>query len=370
LGGGRGEERSRGVRGGPTLNIERHGPGSVTAGGRPEPDGISSPARSPKEAREARPVLSVAMPTRNRPELLERALGSVLDAARPVAGRVEVTVSDGSTDDASGRVVRRLLTDWPGGYRYVWNRPALNLPGNINRAIGLGTGVWVLQLHDDDYLLPGAGAAILDTIDQMGPGERVLLFGAEIVDEHGTRRRRQTFRSEQYLEPATALGRVLRNSSFVRQPAAVVRRSAFDEQGLYDTTMGGPCDTDMWVRLFSRYGVRCLPHTTCAYTIHQAAATAGMWNPGTIQVNCEIFDRAVALGVVPERSIRRWQADFFHQFILAGAYRQLRLRQRAKAREVLRLFDLPEVRDLGISSKWLPVRAAFVAATTGTRSQP
>ena len=78
-----------------------------------------------------------------------------------MAGQVEVTVSDGSDDDASDQVVRRLLADWPGGYRYVHNRPALSLPGNINRAMGLATGEWILQLHDDDYLLPDAGPVIL-----------------------------------------------------------------------------------------------------------------------------------------------------------------------------------------------------------------
>jgi hypothetical protein len=123
----------------------------------------------------------------------------------------------------------------------------------------------------------------------------------------------------------------------------------------------------MWVRLFSRYGVRCLPQTTCAYTIHEAAATTGMWNPGTIRANAEIFDRAVAGGIVPERTIRRWQADWYHQFILAGAYRRLRTGRRAEAREVLRLFELPEVHDRGVSPKWLPVRAAFTAATVGAR---
>ena len=41
----------------------------------------------------------------------------------------------------------------------------------------------------------------------------------------------------------------------------------------------------------SRYGVRCLPHTTFAYTIHEAAATTGMWNPGTIRASAEIFNR-------------------------------------------------------------------------------
>jgi glycosyltransferase involved in cell wall biosynthesis len=57
-------------------------------------------------------------------------------------------------------VVRRLLSDWPGRYRHVANRPALSLPGNINRAVELATGQWILQLHDDDYLLPDAGAVI------------------------------------------------------------------------------------------------------------------------------------------------------------------------------------------------------------------
>ena len=49
------------------------------------------------------------MPTRNRPELLERALRSLVVAMGPVAEHVEVTVSDGSDTDASGRVVERLL---------------------------------------------------------------------------------------------------------------------------------------------------------------------------------------------------------------------------------------------------------------------
>ena len=55
----------------------------------------------------SRPLLSITMPTRNRPELLERALDSVVRAIAPVAEHIEVAVSDGSDDDASGAVVRR-----------------------------------------------------------------------------------------------------------------------------------------------------------------------------------------------------------------------------------------------------------------------
>jgi glycosyltransferase involved in cell wall biosynthesis len=315
----------------------------------------------------AQPTLSITMPTRNRPELLERALRSVVGAVEPVAGQVEVAVSDGSDDDASGAVVRRVLVDWPGGHPYVWNRPALTLVENMNRAVEISTGRWVMQLDDDDYLLPGAGAAMLNAIGRAAPGESVLLFGVRIVDGDGVAQREQTFRREEYLEPKEALRRLLRNSAFVREPTAVVRRAAMDQEGLFDTTVGGATDTDMWVRLFSRYGVRCLPQVSCAYTVHEAAATTGMWNPETMTAIGEIFDRAVAKGVLPERTIRRWQADWYHQFILAGVYRRLRVRRRAEAREVLGLFDLPDVRGLGLSPKWLPVRVAFTAATAGAR---
>jgi hypothetical protein len=77
------------------------------------------------------------------------------------------------------------------------------------------------------------------------------------------------------------------------------------------------------------------PSTTCAYTIHEAAETTGMWNPDVIASLCEIFDWAAAKGVVPEATLRRWQADFLHQFILVGAYRRLRVRRRAEAGQVL-----------------------------------
>src|SRR5262245_36838996 len=111
------------------------------------------------------------MPTRNRAGLLERALDSVVRAVEPVAEHIEVAVSDGSDDGATGDVVHRVLTGWPGGYQYVWNRPALTLVENMNRAVEISTGEWVMQLDDDDYLLPGAGEAMLDAICRAAPEE-------------------------------------------------------------------------------------------------------------------------------------------------------------------------------------------------------
>ncbi|MGH8931339.1 MAG: glycosyltransferase family 2 protein [Egibacteraceae bacterium] len=307
------------------------------------------------------------MYTRNRSHLFERALGSIVSACHPVSTHVEITVSDGSDDDRTGRIVERLLAGWPGGYRYVWNTPPLDMVNNMNRAIELASGEWIQQLGDDDFLLPTAGQVMVDAIRKAGQDRPIMLFGVHIVDLDGVVRRQQTFRGTRHLAPREALRQLLGNSSFVREPGVLVRRSVYEREGLFDKRVGNPADIDMWVRLFSRYGVTCMPYSTCAYTIHEGALTTGMWNPETICTFDEIFDRAVASGVVPEHRVRRWQADFFHQFILAGAYRHLEKGRRAEAREVLKLFDLPAVRRRGLSPRWLPVRIAFVAATAGSR---
>jgi glycosyltransferase involved in cell wall biosynthesis len=327
---------------------------------------FGSPPTDGQPASASQPLLSITMPTKDRPELLSRALASVARAVGSDADRVELTVSDGSADEASARAVDQFLAGWGGQHKYVHNRPPLPLVDNMNRAIELASGDWVMQLDDDDYLLRGACAAMLEAIRGAPSEEAVLLFGVDIVNGDGVRTRTQRFRRERYLEPAEALERLLRNSSFVREPAVVVRRSALERHGMFDPAVGGATDTDMWVRLFARYGVRCFPSTTCAYTIHEAAATSGMWNPEVIASLGEIFDRAVATGVVPEGKVRRWQADFLHQFILAGVYRRLRVRRRTEASQVLQLFELPEVRALGASRKWWPVRVAFTAATVGS----
>lgn len=315
-----------------------------------------------------RPLVSIAIYTRNHPDFVHRVLGSIISAAAPVAEHVEVAVSDGSDDDATGRVTHKLLDGWPGGYQYVRNVPPLSIAENMNRAVGISTGEWVQMLGDDDYLTPGAGAAMVEAIRKAGPTEHTLIFSISIVDAEGLQRREQSFRQQRYLEPKQALRRLLSNSSWAREPAVVMRRSALEQAGMFSTTVGMSPDTDMWVRLFSRHGVRTVPRRICALTIHEAAATTGMWNRQTIRYLTDIFDRAVVSGVVPERRVRRWQTDYFHQFILAGAFRRLRLLERRKAKEILQLFHLPEVSALGASPKWLLVRTAFRMATLGSRT--
>lgn len=316
-------------------------------------------------------TLTVAIPTYRRPDDLRRAVASVFAAAPGPAGDVELVVSDNSPDDESERVAAELLGSWDGPSSYVHLEPAAGAVGNFNSCVTAAGGSWVLILHDDDRLLPGACDVVLAAIAGADATERALLFGVRVVSGAGRTLRRQEFRADRRLAPAAALRAVLSDSSFVRFPAIVVRADAYADAGPFDATVGGATDLDMWIRLFAAHGVRCVAATTCEYTVHAGSWTTRMFNAETVHALLRIFDRAVALGVLGEPDVRRCERDFFAQFVLGGAVRSLRARDRSRAAEILRLLRLPELRRLGTSRRWLPVRAAVAALTTGAqRSTP
>jgi len=311
--------------------------------------------------------LSVAIPTYNRPELLERALGSVLADAAGLEQDLEIVVSDNSTDERAAEVFDRLTASWHGRSRYVHNRPGIPIVVNFNQCIALSSGRWLLVLADDDHLLPNGIRTILSDVRLVSMHDRVMLFGVDVVTDEGAVLRRQTFARQQYLGRRAALERVLTNSSFVRGPAIVVRRDAYADVGVFDPTFGDPTDLDMYVRLFANYGAVCFPHTTAVYSVHEDAATSSMFEPATISTIMQIFERATERGMLEPRRLRRCEADWFHQFVLAGALRRLRVADRPGARRVLRLLALPKIRRLGTSRRWF---AASLVIRAMTRLSP
>lgn len=310
--------------------------------------------------------LSICTPTYNRPELLRRALASVTD----VPPDIEIVVSDNSTNDESAQLCQRLFEDSQGQNHYFRNPPGVNAIENHNLCIGRATGDWVLILHDDDYLLPGGISAITKAIETAGDECKAMLFGVKVTDHKDKVMKRQAFRREMYLEPREALRNVLGNSSFVRIPGMVVRRDAYIDLGGFALDVGGPIDFDMWCRLFSLYGVRCVPLTTAAYTVHTDTITSGMFDMKTLSELQKIFDRVATECVLSESEVRRYQRDFFHQFILGGTYRQIRWGDRVGAERIMKLFRSPQVKQLGISPRWAPIRAAFHLVTIGPGSSP
>ncbi len=304
------------------------------------------------------PLLTVAVPTYNRVNLLKRCLESI--AVPHLGDEVEVIVSDNSTQSDTEQFILQYARRWGESLRYFRNPQGTSATQNFNFCYERARGRYTLILHDDDYLLPGAVDTLLDVIrDVDEQRDQVLLFGVRVEELSGKVLRRQYTRSDTFLPPAKALYRLLGDSSLVRAPGLVVRTDAFAAVGGFRADAETADDFDIEVRLFGRYGVRQLPAATAAYTVHAAAETTTVFNPRTIALIDNIFSHARQLGVLDEATVAQRQRHWFHQFILAGAWRALRVGDRTAARQVLSLFQLPCVKALGASRRWLPVRLVF-----------
>lgn len=101
-------------------------------------------------------LITVAIPTFNRAELVERAIGSV--RRQNVEGVEIIVVDDGSVDGTPRRMAARP------DIRYI-RLPLNRGPGAArNVAVKVATSDWVVMLDDDDVMVDGGLTAILDTV--------------------------------------------------------------------------------------------------------------------------------------------------------------------------------------------------------------
>ncbi|HAC64802.1 MAG TPA: glycosyl transferase [Cyanothece sp. UBA12306] len=302
------------------------------------------------------PLLSITIPAYNRPKWLQRALLSITTDNGELCQDIEIIVTDDSSNSACGEITQQILENWPGKWQYKANNPRLGMAQNWNHGIELASGDYVLILHDDDFLLPGSIESILQVIQETKQQYSVLLFGVNVVNEREKVLKKQSFKNRQYLSKKSALINLLSNSSFVRFPAIVMQRIVFEEVGYFNPQWGEPTDIEMWIRLFSRYGVCCIPVITCAYTVHSQALTMGVFNENTVNTLVGFFHRVDELNLLSLSELKQCQAMFFHQFILAGAFRYLRRGKLLEFHQIMDLFNLPNIQPLSCPLRWLLIR--------------
>ena len=303
------------------------------------------------------PLLSICIPAYNRPLWLRRGLESVAVGNGVYAAWVEVVITDDS-DHREGEVIAgEVLGGWH--YRYEHHERPLGMAQNWNRAIALARGQYVMVLHDDDFFIPGGLGRLVEGLAELGGQYPVVLCGVQVVDDQERVMKRQVFRQDGYLSPHDALIRLFSNSSFVRFPAIAVRRAVFDEVGYFNPDWKEPCDLEMWMRLFAKYGVYCCRSVTVAYRVHSQALTMGSFHGDTVRILLGLFERLSGLGMLTEREVERCQALFFHQYLLAGSWRQLRRGRWQEFRQVMRLFELPELKPLACPVQWQFFKSYF-----------
>lgn len=128
------------------------------------------------------PTFSVCIPNYNYANYVVETIESVLrqDAA------LEVVVSDNASTDASASVIGAIGDD---RVKLHVNRANIGFAGNLDRAVSLASGEWVLLVSSDDLVEPGALATYDRVIKALGARAQrsVIASGTFIIDGDGKR---------------------------------------------------------------------------------------------------------------------------------------------------------------------------------------
>lgn len=129
------------------------------------PVSLSSASRLPR--------LTIYIPAYRRPEVADL----LASLAPQLTDQVEVIVSDDSPEQTAKAATYALMSA-PCSVTYLQNPTRLGGPANLERGLDIGRGAWVWVISDDDVILPGAVAEILNEIEHADIDRLILLTHA------------------------------------------------------------------------------------------------------------------------------------------------------------------------------------------------
>ena len=203
------------------------------------------------------PLVSVVMPTFDRPHWLTRAVASVLAQTYP---NVElIVVNDGGTP------VESLLAplDQRGQITYLRLAENRNRSAARNAALELARGKYVAYLDDDDWYLPQHVERLVATLERSGAAV-AYSFADRVTEEQ---------RGDAWLQTAVDpvyrfrfQPEILLVGNYIPLPCLMHRRDCLDVVGGFDEELVTHEDWDLLIRLSARHPFEQVEETTCCYS--------------------------------------------------------------------------------------------------------
>jgi len=215
------------------------------------------------------PLVSVVIPTRNRRQLLEFTLATVLAQQ---AVQLEAIVVDEASDDGTADM---LAAHSDPRVRHVRHNRPLGVAAARNRGLAEARGEWVGLLDDDDLWAPDKLAVQLRVAE--GQGAPWVCSGAVAVD--GALRVVEVYRP-----PDPARLRDRSQSARWRNAGSsnvLVRTALVREVGGLDPALRHLADWDLWRKLAAAAAPAVVDAPAVAYRLHRGNASLG--TPGIVE---------------------------------------------------------------------------------------
>lgn len=210
-----------------------------------------------------RPLVSVIIPTRNRPDELEHAVSSVLGQSYP---NIEIiVVNDGGTDVRA--VVNRLNSNHSVFYETISHQSGTGAARNVG--IGKARGQYLAFLDDDDVFLPYHIAALVAELEANPALAAVYSDGMEVTVDFADEQPRVVRTAVAYSADFSADELFVCN--YIPILCVVARTSAVERAGPFREDFEIVEDWEWLTRLCRTGQMRHLPVVTCEYVVREGA---------------------------------------------------------------------------------------------------
>ncbi len=260
----------------------------------------------------ASPLVSIVIPTHNRPQMLLRAVESAL--AQTVNELEVLVVDDGSDEPVALPNLPKVRVE-----RQPINR---GIAVTRNNGARLAVGRWITYLDDDDELMPHAVAAASEAVQNSElPAPVAVLAGMQLVSPRGTvvgTRLPPTLpRGRNY-----SLEEIEPHQSFLCKQTLFIERHVLLGIGGYDESLRTREHAEMFLRLNPVCSLIGLSTVTYRQYRHDGPRLSR--DPGRRQVD---FQKVIRKHRATFRSHRKMYADFVYNH----ARTSFRLGQRGAA---------------------------------------
>ena len=203
-------------------------------------------------------LVSVIIPTRNRPNYLQQAVESVLCQTYP---NIEIIVVDDGSDSkgaATKKILRPYLPLPSLTYIYQHNR---GVGTAVNRGLMFSRGEYIQRLDDDDRLLPEKIARSVEVF-QKRPAVGLVATGYYHINATG--KRTHTCSPHPCPEPARLLNMFMRCISACA--GVMVRSLVHQKVGMYRNIKAQ--DYEMWIRIAKEFKIETVNLPLAEYRQH------------------------------------------------------------------------------------------------------
>jgi glycosyltransferase involved in cell wall biosynthesis len=294
------------------------------------------------------PLITIAIPAYNRPDMLAQALASI--AAQTARVPVEVIVLDDGRMPETRAAVARFGAE---GYRYHENPETLGAVANWNQCLRKARGKFVMVLHEDDMLYPWFLERVVPHLEDGSAAYCMRTSRGRVaprIPRPGAGAPARAYTPGHFLK-----------SSMSPFPGVLMRRDVAIRLGGFDERWGPIADYEFWYRLACAGRIQVIGAVGAFYRVAPGQWTERIW--GRMLRLTHLLRLRIAREQFPGHPrASRWMARFF-TYRNALCYRERFGRGAGVLRQCLGMGRMPLA---GIPSGWV-WRALRIASSAEER---